>query len=135
MSFQTRLPAGAAKVGDITLMPPEDRFVVELFRGQPHARRHSDVAKVSGQLLALMHSHGRRPLQPHGAACDCLGADEAVFLEFIKRAAAGEREDATLMALLMIRAEVAPLAVSLAEQLGLLVRMLVRVEAIDVPYH
>ena len=74
MSFQTRLPAGAAKVGDITAMPPEERFIVALFRGQPHARRPSDVARVSGQLLALMHSHGRRVLQPHGAECDCLGA-------------------------------------------------------------
>lgn len=133
MSFHPHLPAGAAKVGDLNALPPEDRFLVALFRGRPEARRDRDVAKIAGQLLGLMHSHGRRSLAPHHATCDCLGADEATFVEFIRQSANGAREDATLMALLLIRAEVAPLAVSLAEQLGLLIKTLMRLDMLDIP--
>lgn len=135
MSYLNLRPAGAATVGDFSALPPEERFLVSLFRGDSMARSDSDIARVAGQLLAMLHSHGRRPLVNHSAGCGCVGADEAVFVQFVGLAAEGQREDATLMALLMVRAEVAPLAVSLAEQLGLLVRTLARVDALAVPYH
>ncbi|ALI56238.1 hypothetical protein [Celeribacter marinus] len=135
MSFQHSLSLGAATVGAFDALPAEDRFLVSLFRGEPEVRRDGDIAHVSGQLLSLFHSHGRRPLLSHSKSCNCVGADEAVFVQFVRLAADGQREDATLMALLMIRAQVAPIAVSLAEQLGLLVRMLARVDALAVPYH
>ncbi|WP_439105009.1 hypothetical protein [Celeribacter marinus] len=135
MSFQHSLSTGAATVGAFDTLPVEDRFLVSLFRGDPTARRDSDIARVAGQLLSMFQSHGRRPLLSHSKSCNCVGADEAVFVQFVRLAADGQREDATLMALLMIRAQVAPLAVSLAEQLGLLIRTLARVDALAVPYH
>ncbi len=55
----------------------------------------------------------------HSVQCKCLGADEACFANFIATAATGEREDAMLIATLLVRPDVAPLIVSLAADVGL----------------
>jgi hypothetical protein len=69
-------------------------------------------------LMALMMRHGRRPLMRHALECDCVGADEAVFALFCAQAV-GDREEAMMIACLILRADVAPIAVSLAQTLGL----------------
>lgn len=75
-------------------------------------------------LCALCSRHGRRPLKRHPVRCRCLGADEACFAAFIATAATGAREDAMLMATLLVRPDVAPLMASLAADFGLaLLRM------------
>ena len=70
-------------------------------------------------LCALCSSHGRRPLMRHSVQCRCLGADESCFATFIETAATGEREDAMLIATLLVRPDVAPLVASLAADVGL----------------
>ncbi len=70
-------------------------------------------------LFALCASHGRRPLMRHSVACKCLGADEACFANFIATAAQGEREDALLIATLLVRPDVAPLITACATDFGL----------------
>lgn len=70
------------------------------------------------RLCDLCTRHARRPLLRHNVHCACVGSDEACFANFIATAAEGEHEDAIMLACLMIRADVAPMAVGLAQQLG-----------------
>jgi len=75
-------------------------------------------------LCNLCAQHGRRPLMRHSVQCKCLGADESCFANFIAIAAAGDREDAMLIATLLVRPDVAPQLTSLATDFGLaLMRM------------
>ncbi len=78
------------------------------------------------QICELCTRHARRPLMRHHVTCKCLGADEACFANFIGAAAEGEREDAMLIATLLIRHDFAPSLVSLAENLGLALKHMTR---------
>lgn len=71
------------------------------------------------QLFGLCAKHGRRPLMRHSVHCKCLGSDESCFANFISAAAEGDREDAMLIATLIVRSDVAPLITSLAAEFGL----------------
>ncbi|PVA09724.1 hypothetical protein DC366_11375 [Pelagivirga sediminicola] len=70
-------------------------------------------------LMELCTEHCRRPLMRHAVTCRCLGADESCFANFIAAAATGAREDAMLMATLIVRADMAPVFTSLACECGL----------------
>lgn len=74
------------------------------------------------QLCGLIARHGRRPLMRHGRSCRCVGADEACFATFVATAAEGAREDALLVAMLLVRPDFAPCLVGLAQQVGLALR-------------
>lgn len=79
------------------------------------------------QLCGLFAEHGRRPLMRHAVHCACLGADEACFANFVATATEGEREDALLLATLLVRPDIAPAVTGLATQVGLaLKRMFLR---------
>ncbi len=69
-------------------------------------------------LCDLCIRHARRPLMRHHVQCDCLGADEACFANFVAAASRGEREDALMIASVMVRTDVAMLLVGLAEEFG-----------------
>lgn len=71
------------------------------------------------QICGLCASYGRRPLMRHGLGCACLGADEACFAHMVAAAATGAREDALMLAALIVRPDLAPALVALSEQLGL----------------
>jgi hypothetical protein len=71
------------------------------------------------ELCALCAKHGRRPLMRHSVQCKCIGSDESCFANFIATATYGEREDALLIATLLVRPDVAPLIASLATNFGL----------------
>jgi len=71
------------------------------------------------QLCDLCARHGRRPLMRHSVQCKCLGSDESCFANFVATAAEGAREDAMLIATLLVRADVAPLVASCAADFGL----------------
>ncbi|MFT6023806.1 MAG: hypothetical protein ACI9PY_001925 [Ascidiaceihabitans sp.] len=78
-------------------------------------------------LCRMCAQHGRRPLMRHCVDCKCLGSDEACFANFIATAATGEREDALMIATLLVRSDVAPLITALATDFGLaLMRMNLR---------
>ncbi|WP_113912434.1 hypothetical protein [Roseovarius dicentrarchi] len=70
-------------------------------------------------LMELCSNYCRRPLMRHAVTCKCLGADESCFANFISAAASGAREDALLMATLIVRADMAPVFTSLACECGL----------------
>jgi len=73
-------------------------------------------------LCSLCVHHGRRPLMRHGVSCNCLGADESCFANFIGYATDGENEDALMMATTIVEAGMAPMLVSLAKDFGLALR-------------
>jgi len=82
------------------------------------------AVKSFEDLCSLCAQHGRRPLMRHSVHCKCLGADEACFANFIATAATVDRDDAMLIATLLVRADVAPLITALATDFGLaLMRM------------
>ncbi|MDF1670090.1 MAG: hypothetical protein P1U83_10795 [Roseovarius sp.] len=92
--------------------------------GTSHGRK---ALEGFDQLCGLCCQHGRRPLTRHGVNCKCLGADESCFANFIATAAEGAREDAMLIATLLVRVDVAPIVTALATDFGLaLKRMYLR---------
>ncbi len=74
------------------------------------------------QLCDLSMRHGRRPFMRHQLTCKCLGGDEACFANFIAAASEGQREDAMLLATLMVRPDMASCLVGLAESFGIALR-------------
>lgn len=89
----------------------------DLESGLGHARG-GRALKAFMDLCSLCATHARRPLMTHAATCKCLGSDEACFANFIATAAMGEREDAMLIATLLVRVDVAPLVTALATDFG-----------------
>ena len=82
--------------------------------------KHGPVALNSlGRICELCAEHGRRPLMRHSVSCKCLGADEACLANLVAAAGTGDREDAMLLAALMVRPDMAPHLAGLAETLGL----------------
>ena len=70
-------------------------------------------------LLETTLAHARRPLMRHATGCPCAGADESVFARFVALAAEGAREEAILIAALIVRADIALGLARLAEEVGL----------------
>lgn len=77
-----------------------------------------NALKSFDDLCRLCSQHGRRPLMRHSLGCKCLGADESCFANFIAAAARGEREDAMMIATLIVRPDVAPMITALATEFG-----------------
>jgi len=127
---------GAAPVGHISELPGLEAASVIYFRlwcegperqqevwSDFHAclgeTQANEVSHSFHELCSLCCLHGRRPLMRHSIGCKCLGADESCFANFVAAAAEGDREDALLMATLIVRPDMAPMITSLATQVGL----------------
>lgn len=127
---------GAAAVSRLSELPPLERQVIRCLRfwcagpagqdalGRELARRLGPAAaeRVAAGLSELLHltaSHARRPLMGHVLDCPCAGGDECVFARFVALAAEGAREEAVLMASLIVRPDLALCLVRLAEDVGL----------------
>lgn len=132
----TRTPRGATPVAHLADLDPVGGAAVLCLRvwgdgsaAQTRLRREFDrsVGAASGtaalqaldELWALCLAHGRRPLACHAAGCPLVGVDEGCFAHMIAAAACGDRDEALLIACNIVRADVAPVVVALAEQLGL----------------
>lgn len=96
--------------------------LVEAVAGQVGSERGCRVLSLFNDLMALMADHARRPILRHKPSCSCVGTDEAVFVNFVSAATHGPREDAMLIATLLMRPDMAAIAVSLAQSLGLELR-------------
>jgi hypothetical protein len=134
MSAEPRHP-GATPVGRLSELPPLEREVIRCLRlwcagpdgpkavSRALVARHGEggvgLAADFGELVHTMAGHSRRPLVGHAPDCPCAGADECVFARFVALAAEGAREDAVLMAALMVRADVALCLATRAEAVGL----------------
>ncbi|KNX41722.1 hypothetical protein ROTO_16930 [Roseovarius tolerans] len=70
-------------------------------------------------LTDVLGPHIRRPLRCHAPQCQCVGLDEAAFARFVEEAALGEREEALMLASLLVAPRgIMPLA-DAAHRLGL----------------
>lgn len=74
------------------------------------------------EVCALCVRHGRRPLMRHHLTCQCLGADEACFANFIATASEGCREDALMIASVLVRADMAFCLIDHAQAFGLAIK-------------
>ncbi len=132
---------GAAPVGHITDLEPLEATAVlylRLWCDSPCAQQKvwndlaSGLGPVAGRqalnaledLCGLCVRHGRRALMRHQPTCKCLGADEACFANLVALATEGEREDALLMATLLVRPDVSPHLAAAAQTLGLAIKRL-----------
>jgi len=130
---------GGAPVGRLTDLAPIEAGAVMYLRlwsegtkGRADAASDFDIALGADQgraamltldrLCSLCANHGRRPLIRHGLGCACLGADENCFAQMIAAASEGAREDAMMMASLIVRPDFAPALASLSEELGMALR-------------
>lgn len=134
MSAHPRNPGGAA-VGRLAELPPLEARIVRCVRlwsagpegrvalGDELARRHGPAAAgLASSLDALLEAtvrYARRPLMGHALDCPCAGSDECVFARFVALAAEGAREEAVLIAALLVRPDIALALTSLAESVGL----------------
>ena len=135
MSSQPRHP-GAAVVGRLAELPPIERQVIHCLRlwcdgpdgpnalGRELVARHGSDAAAGliadfAEVMRATARHARRPLLGHAPGCPCAGADECVFARFVALAAEGSREEAVLMAALLVRADLALCLAGLAELIGL----------------
>ncbi len=127
---------GAAPVARVADLPPLEQRIVLYARLWTEGRlgqaevwrdlidRHGPAGATcaAGHLDALLRdmlTFARRPLQRHASSCPCAGGDECVLARFVALAAEGAREDAILMATLMVRADMSLMLASIAEELGL----------------
>lgn len=148
-----RPPRGAISVGRLTDLDPVEAGAVLYLRlcsdaVDPEEAILRDFTNSLGNgagpaaarsfcdLCDLCQRHARRPLCRHHLNCACLGADEACFAQMVAAAAEGAREDALMMAMLIVRADLAPLVAGLAQDAGLaLRRMALRVTPARQPTH
>ena len=122
---------GAAPVGQLDDLAAPERLAVLGFRlwcdtgpaGVEHLLDPGSRAPFN-RLCGLCTTAARRPLLPHGQDCPCLGADECPLATLILSAATGEREDALMLAMTMVRADRAPAVVAAAEATGVALRRL-----------
>ncbi|MBU2867151.1 hypothetical protein [Pacificibacter marinus] len=133
--FDPRL-AGAAPVSRVEAVDAQTLFLItalrtfgtagekdlwENYAALTDIERADTARSAFDTLMGFVTRNARRPLMTHGGACNCIGADEASFAQFVRLAAEGDAEDAMLMGMLLLRADVVPMAVGLAQQLGLLI--------------
>lgn len=143
---------GGATVGRIADLTPIEAGAVMYLRlwgdgkaGRADAASDFDIALGADQgraammtldrLCSLCAHHGRRPLIRHGLGCSCLGADENCFAQMIGAASEGAREDAMMMASLIVRPDFAPALASLSEELGLVLRRMTSVTPVPTTGH
>ncbi|MEX0284545.1 MAG: hypothetical protein AB3N23_08025 [Paracoccaceae bacterium] len=73
-------------------------------------------------MCSLFTRYARRPMMRHHVSCKCLGADESCFANFVGYASEGAREDAFLLAVNLVRPDVAASLVSMGEAFGMALR-------------
>ncbi len=134
-------PRGGAPVGILSELPQVESIAVMFLRlwgdgpnqqaelwnqfatslGPVHGRR---ALKRFEALCDLCKRYGRRPLMRHSVTCECVGADESCFANLIGYASEGAREDALLLAVNMVRPDMAGALAILAEDFGLALKHL-----------
>jgi hypothetical protein len=82
------------------------------------------TTKAFAAMVDLLTLHRRRPLHRHALNSACLHPDEANFARFVANAASGDREDALWLAMLMVRADLAPQLTAVAADFGLRIRQM-----------
>lgn len=141
MKHQTINPGGVA-VGRLADLEPVEALAVVYLRHWAESsdifdRFRNDLAASAGQcasdaafdsfgkIATLLGQFGRRPLMRHQPDCLCLGADEACFANLIGCALRCEREDAAMIASLIVRPDMCLTLAGQARACGLALHRLV----------
>jgi len=113
VSAMDRLPAGEAMAVRCLRAWSEGPVAMEsLLVPALGPRGARSCAQAFGEVMGMVQRHGRRALMRYGANCRCVGSDEAILAHFVMVAATGEREDAMLIASLLVEG---PLLMPLSE--------------------
>lgn len=78
-----------------------------------------ETLRALEEVCGICARHGRRSLMRHQPRCKCRGADEACIANLVSCATDGDREDAMLIATLMLRPDFAPHLAAAAQVFGL----------------
>ncbi|HKL68456.1 hypothetical protein [Salibaculum sp.] len=117
---------GAAPVGRLSDLPRPEAATINALRewpGNPDDHAGDDGASHHlSQLFEALDRFGRRPLMRHHVGCSCLGADEACVAQLIGSAGEADREDAMMIACLLVRADMAPMVADIAQMVALHLR-------------
>lgn len=81
--------------------------------------------QAMGEMMHILQRHARRAFVRHGADCRYVGSDEAILAHFVTIAATGAREDAMLIASLLLEGRYLLPFTEAAQQVGL---FLLRIE-------
>lgn len=87
--------------------------------GQAGPARAAGVLAAFEALIDTIMAHARRPMMRRHAGCAGVGADEMTLAQLVQIAATGDREGALMLAMLIVRADVAPGLVAMAQEVGL----------------
>lgn len=127
---------GAATVGQLHAIAPwEALLVCHLRLWCDSAEGRNDVRDAWGlaaaghggdavlnafdRLIQTMTTFSRRPLVRHGRDCECLGADEGIFVQIVSAASEGQLDDAAMVASLIAFPAQAERIAILAAQVGI----------------
>lgn len=130
---------GGLTVSSVDVMPAPEAFLVGCLREWCDSR--SGPASVRERLaermgategaicysamedmFSVLFRHSRRRLVRHDRDCKCVGADEAILAHFVSTAATGVREDAMLLASLLIEPTMMMSLTESASRVGLHLR-------------
>jgi len=100
------------------------RVQLDFCDGLGDASGEEAVQALAG-IADLCRRHGRRPLMRHGLGCKCVGADENCFANFIGYASECRREDAALIASLMVDPNLCLPLAAMAQTFGLALRRMI----------
>lgn len=119
-------PRGAARVGHLEDLELPEQLAILGFRqwclAGPEALSRHFSPQASDQLAAfcqLCRDAARRPLARHGTECRCLGADESALATLLACARTDDRDDALMLAMLLVRGDHAPALVAAARSASL----------------
>jgi hypothetical protein len=76
------------------------------------------------KICQLLTENARRPLMYHDVLCDCVGAHEACFANFIRLAAKKQKKDAMIFACLLINSTLLGTIYDLGEKFGLALKLI-----------
>lgn len=73
-----------------------------LLRDRMGAAQAGASVRALQDLADILEAHMRRPLRCHAPHCSCVGTDEAAIARFVEEAAFGARDDALMLASLLV---------------------------------
>ncbi|OUD09741.1 hypothetical protein BVC71_07880 [Marivivens niveibacter] len=150
LSNTPHTPRGGAPVGKMADLDPVEAAAVLYFRMWCDGANGADRLRMDflstlgidqgeaalgafNELCQSCTTYGRRPLMRHSLTCSCLGADESCFANLVALAGEGAREDAALIASLIVRADLALPMADLAQQVGIAFRRMMMSADLNTP--
>jgi hypothetical protein len=134
-------PRGGAPVSFIEEMSPVESYAISFLRlwcSGPKSKQKvvNELVMQLGlkqgyattdcldKICQLLTENARRPLMYHDVLCDCVGAHEACFANFIRLAAKKQKKDAMIFACLLVNSTLLGSIYDLGEEFGLALKLI-----------